>query len=214
LAQKEKHMPRKMPLLKKREKKSAFSVLSAKQKLFVLAVVQRGATLSSAAVAAGYSSQNGQAYTQGSLLYRNAKIRAAIDEIFREQGAVVGEVANELTNIMRATFDDFLDVSQNRPVIDLDKAKKNGVLGAMKKLTVKEYWDKSKQANVTETTIELHDKLSAANMLAKHLRMYETDTAQKETTTTGVLEVPAKPAPTTDVEAQWSNDANALEPKA
>jgi phage terminase small subunit len=207
-------MPRKIPLLKKPEKRSAFSVLSSKQKLFVLAVVKRGATLSSAAVEAGYSSQNGQAYTQGSLLYRNAKIRAAIDEIFREQGAVAGEVANELTNIMRATFDDFLDVSQNRPVIDLDKAKKNGVLGAMKKITVKEYWDKGKGANVTETTIELHDKLSAANMLAKHLRMYENDTPQKDTATTGVLEVPAKPAPSADTESQWSNAANELEPKA
>lgn len=208
-------MPRKIPLLKKREKKSAFSVLTPKQKIFVLAVVQRGATLASAATEAGYTTSNGQApYTAGSTLYRNPKIRAAIDEIFREQGAVVGEVANELTNIMRATFEDFLDVSQSKPVIDLDKAKKNGVLGAMKKLTVKEYFDRGKGAHVTETTIELHDKLSAANMLAKHMRMYETDTAQKDTTTTGVLEVPAKPAPTTDAEAQWSNDANALEPKA
>lgn len=195
-------------------KLSAFEQLKPKQKIFVLAVVEPGATLASAALKAGYSTNPNTSYSTGSRLARNDKIRAAIGELFAKQGASAGEVANTLTVVLRSTFEDFLDLSAGDAKIDLDKARKIGVLGAMKKLTVKEYYDKNKGAAVTETTIELHDKLAAANMLAKHLRMYEIAPLQNDTAKTGVLEVPAKPPATPTLEDDWSNDANALEPKA
>lgn len=195
---------------------TAFEKLKPKQKAFVLAVVKPGASLSAAAIEAGYTQDVKNSYPIGSRLARNDNIRAAIGEIFAKQGASAGEVANTLTVVLRSTFDDFLEIDDatKRATIDLDKAKKIGVLGAMKKLTVKEYYDKGKSAHVTETTIELHDKLAAANMLARHLRMYEGEPSHVDTTKTGVLEVPAKPAATPTAEEQWSNNANALEPKA
>jgi hypothetical protein len=45
------------------------------------------------------------------------------------------------------------------------QAKAAGVSHWIRKLTVKEYFDKSKQATVTETTVELHNSQTAAKQL-------------------------------------------------
>jgi hypothetical protein len=70
------------------------------------------------------------------------------------------EVIGTLVSHMRA---DLADVYPEHPL--LKRAKAAGVSHWIRKLTVKEYFDKSKQATVTETTVELHNSQTAAKQL-------------------------------------------------
>ncbi len=58
---------------------------------------------------------------------------------------------------------DLGDIMPDNPGVR--QAKAAGVSHWIRKLTVKEYFDKSKQATVTETTVELHNSQTAAKQL-------------------------------------------------
>jgi hypothetical protein len=133
--------------------------LTCKQKMFVENYLSGGYNGKRAAEDAGYAKGHG-AETEASRLLRNAEIQERVRARVAEAGVQTNEVIGTLVSHMRA---DLADVYPEHPL--LKRAKAAGVSHWIRKLTVKEYFDKSKQATVTETTVELHNSQTAAKQL-------------------------------------------------
>lgn len=111
---------------------------------------------SKAAIKAGYSERT--AYSQGSRLLKNVEIIEAIQHRMAELKMSADETLVGLSDIARGDMSDFFTVYGKVPVIDFQKAKENGKLGLIKKLSLKE----------GEISFELYDKQGALNTMAKH----------------------------------------------
>jgi hypothetical protein len=70
------------------------------------------------------------------------------------------EVIGTLASHMRA---DIALIVPDNPIVQ--RAREAGVSHWIKRLTIKEYWDKSKGAVVQETSVELHSSQAAAKQL-------------------------------------------------
>ncbi len=133
--------------------------LTAKQEMFIEHYLSGGYNGKRAAEAAGYAKGHA-AETEASRLLRNAEIQERVRARVAEAGVQANEVIGTLVSHMRA---DLADIDPEHPL--LKRAKAAGVSHWIRKLTVKEYFDKSKQAVVTETTVELHNSQTAAKQL-------------------------------------------------
>ena len=107
-----------------------------------------------AAQAAGYAHPN----VQGPRLLVNVGISKEIQQRIVEQKISADETLLSLAEIARGDMSDFFTVYGRVPVLDFEKAQKNGKLGLIKKLTMKD----------DSISFELYDKQSALNTFAKH----------------------------------------------
>ncbi len=135
------------------------SGLTSKRELFIEHYISNGHNGKRAAEDAGYAKGHA-AETEASRLLRNAEIQERVRARVAEAGVQTNEVIGTLVSHMRA---DLADVYPEHPL--LKRAKAAGVSHWIRKLTVKEYFDKSKQAVVTETSVELHNAQTAAKQL-------------------------------------------------
>ena len=133
--------------------------LTAKQKIFIESYLANGNNGKKAAESAGYAKGHG-AETEASRLLRNAEIQERINARIAEAGVQANEVIGVLVSHMRA---DIAEIMPDNPVVK--RAKEAGVSHWIKRLTIKEYWDKSKGAVVQETSVELHSSQAAAKQL-------------------------------------------------
>ncbi len=132
--------------------------LTAKQEKFVENYLSNGGNATQAARNAGYSEKT--ANEQGSQNLAKLSIQERVRARVAEAGVQTNEVIGTLVSHMRA---DLADVYPEHPL--LKRAKAAGISHWIRKLTLKEYFDKSKQATVTETTVELHNSQTAAKQL-------------------------------------------------
>jgi phage terminase small subunit len=132
--------------------------LTAKQEKFIEIYLSNGGNATQAARNAGYSEKT--ANEQGSQNLAKLSIQERVRARVAEAGVQTNEVMGTLVSHMRA---DLADVYPEHPL--LKRAKAAGVSHWIRKLTVKEYFDKSKQAVVTENTVELHNAQTAAKQL-------------------------------------------------
>jgi phage terminase small subunit len=129
-----------------------------------------------AAIRAGYSP--GCAEVQASRLLSNAKVgdavRQAMQARSRRTGITADRVVNELASVAFSNIFDFLQVqSDGSLLIDLSRATRDRV-AAVHDVVVTAPAEGSADGarRVRLTRIELFDKLSALEMLARHLGMY------------------------------------------
>jgi hypothetical protein len=130
--------------------------LTAKQRIFVEGCIANGGNATKAARDAGYKHPN----VQGAQNLVKLGVREHINARIAEAKIHTDEVIGTLVSHMRA---DLADVYPEHPL--LKRAKAAGVSHWIRKLTIKEYFDKSKQAVVTETSVELHNAQTAAKQL-------------------------------------------------
>jgi phage terminase small subunit len=133
--------------------------LTNKRELFIEHYISNGYNGKKAAESAGYAKGHG-AETEASRLLRNAEIQERVRARVAEAGVQANEVIGVLVSHMRA---DIADIDPDNPIVKAAKAR--GVSHWIKKLVVKKYYDKSKDAVVTETVVELHNSQAAAKQL-------------------------------------------------
>jgi len=134
--------------------------LTMKQKIFVENYLSNGGNATQAARDAGYSGSPDTLKQMASENLAKPYIQERINARIAEAGVQANEVIGTLASHMRA---DIADIVPNNPIVR--RARESGVSHWIRKLTVKEYFDKSKQATVTETTVELHNAQTAAKQL-------------------------------------------------
>jgi phage terminase small subunit len=135
------------------------SGLTSKREMFIEHYISNGHNGKRAAEAAGYAKGHG-AETEASRLLRNAEIQERVRARVAEAGVQTNEVIGTLVSHLRA---DLGDILPDNPIVK--QAKAVGLSHLIRKVVVKEYFDKSKQAVVTETSVELHNAQTAAKQL-------------------------------------------------
>jgi hypothetical protein len=133
--------------------------LTNKQEMFIEHYLSGGYNGKRAAEDAGYAKGHA-AETEASRLLRNAEIQERVRARVAEAGVQTNEVIGTLVSQMRA---DIAEILPDNPIVAAASAR--GVSHWIKKLIVKEYYDKRKDAVVKETTIELHSSQAAAKQL-------------------------------------------------
>ena len=118
-----------------------------------------------AAIAAGYSEQS--AYSQGSRLLKNAKVADAIRARINENAMQADEALYHLASIARTDMDDLVS---NEGTLDMDKARKYGKTGLIKKMKFRRIPTDS--GTILETEIEGHDRLRALELIGKHHKLF------------------------------------------
>jgi phage terminase small subunit len=134
--------------------------LTNKQEMFVESYLANGGNGVRAAEQAGYAGGDNTLRAIASENLTKPNIRGRIRERVSEAQVEANEVIGTLASHMRA---DIGDVMPDNPVVR--QAKAVGLSHLIRKVVVKEYFDKSKQAVVTETTVELHNSQTAAKQL-------------------------------------------------
>jgi hypothetical protein len=133
--------------------------LTNKREMFIENYLSNGNNGKRAAEAAGYAKGHA-AETEASRLLRNAEIQERVRARVAESRVQTDEVIGTLVSQMRA---DIAEILPDNPIVAAASAR--GVSHWIKKLIVKEYYDKRKDAVVKETTIELHSSQAAAKQL-------------------------------------------------
>jgi phage terminase small subunit len=115
-----------------------------------------------AARAAGYSESYSRVDVYSTLEKPSVKaeIERRRESRMAEANIQANEVIGTLVSHLRA---DLGDILPDNPIVK--QAKAVGLSHLLRKVTVKEYFDKTKQAVVTETTVELHNSQTAAKQL-------------------------------------------------
>jgi len=131
-----------------------------KQSLFVENYLSNGGNATQAAAQAGYAGDNNTLRAIASENLTKPNIRGRIRERVAEAKVEADEVIGTLVSQMRA---DIAEILPDNPIVAAASAR--GVSHWIKKLMVKEYYDKRKDAVVKETTIELHSSQAAAKQL-------------------------------------------------
>jgi phage terminase small subunit len=131
------------------------SGLTDKQQAFINAYLTCW-NATKAAIKAGYAEST--ARSQASRLLANVNISEAIRQRIEEQKISADETLLSLAEIARGDMSDFFSVYGKVPVLDFEKAQKNGKLGLIKKLSMKP----------DGISFELYDKQAALNTFAKH----------------------------------------------
>jgi phage terminase small subunit len=130
--------------------------LTAKQRIFVEGCIANGGNATKAARDAGYKHPN----VQGAQNLVKLGVREHINARIAEAKIHTDEVIGTLVSHLRA---DLGDILPDNPIVK--QAKAVGLSHLIRKVVVKEYFDKSKQAVVTETSVELHNAQTAAKQL-------------------------------------------------
>ena len=130
--------------------------LTAKQEKFVENYLSNGGNGTRAAGDAGYRHPN----KRGPENVVKSGIRERIAARTAEAKIHTDEVIGTLASHMRA---DIGEIMPDNPIVK--QAKAVGLSHLIRKVVVKEYFDKSKQAVVTETSVELHNAQTAAKQL-------------------------------------------------
>ena len=144
--------------------------LTNKQKLFIEHYLTC-MNASEAARRAGYSVVS--ARSTGSELLTYPDIRAAIEARISEAAMVADEVLARLADQARGTLEDFITISSDGAIVDLDKARKAGKLHLLKK------FKEDKDGNIT---VELHDPQAALVHLGRYHGLFLDKTALTDPT--------------------------------
>lgn len=113
--------------------------MTTKQRLFVEAYLA-DPNATQAAIKAGYSQKT--AASQGERLLRNVEIRAAVEKRVAEAAMSADEVLQELADIARADWREFLEIRRD------------------------------KDGDVIDATFRLTDKLKALELVGKHHKLF------------------------------------------
>ena len=168
------------------EDKEELAPLKAKQEAFAQEYV-KDYNGTQAAIRAGYSKDTAAVIASENL--RKPKIDARIQElrkeIYKRNQVSIDEVIAGLGDFFRLDLGEiFNEDGSVKEIADLsDRARK-----AIKNIKIQEYtYDDGSKSE--KRTIELYDKLSAAEKLLKHFGGYEVDNAQKSANIT-IFELP------------------------
>jgi hypothetical protein len=133
--------------------------LTNKREMFIEHYLTNGNNGKRAAEDAGYAKGHA-AETEASRLLRNAEIQERVRARVAEAKIHTDEVIGTLASHMRA---DIALIVPDNPIVQ--RAREAGVSHWIKRLTVRKYYDKSKDAVVQETSVELHSSQAAAKQL-------------------------------------------------
>lgn len=144
--------------------------LSIQEALFVEAYLACNCNGTEAARRAGYKGDGDTLEVQASRRLTRANVRDALDA--RRQKAAVGawETLQRLSDHARASIEDFLDDACS---LDLTKAREAGKRPLVKELT--ERIIPTKDGDIRQTTITLHDAQTALITLMKHHGLLKDD---------------------------------------
>lgn len=134
--------------------------LTLKQQAFVTEYL-RCFNATRAATLAGYAENS--ASVTGHNLLRNPKISVVIEAAMQEQAMSAAEVLYHLTAIARGDIADVVDRSFNP---DLATARGNNATMLIKR--VKQKAITSEDSDISETEVEMYDRLKALELLAKY----------------------------------------------
>ena len=142
------------------------TVLTVKQQRFVdeYVICLNG---TEAARRAGYNGNDTTLAAEASRLIRNAKVSRRVNELLAEFAMPANEVLSQLSDIARSDIADAMDGFGG---IDPIEAKRRGKSQLIKRLKTKVTTVTEKdgtERETVETEIEMHDKLSALQALAK-----------------------------------------------
>ncbi|MFN8452015.1 MAG: terminase small subunit [Anaerolineae bacterium] len=143
--------------------------LTTQQQAFVSAYL-RTFNATKAALEAKYSEKT--AYSQGSRLLKNAEIAAVIRARMEADAMSASEVLFHLAQIARGDFDDISDNSGN---LDMMEARRIGKTNLIKR--VKNKAVVTEESDISESEVEMYDRLRALELIGKHLKMW-TDKVQ------------------------------------
>lgn len=127
-----------------------------KQQKFVENILTNGGNATKAARDVGYKHPNVQGPQNLVKLSIQERIQARMADAQVQTNEIIGTLASQ----MRA---DIADLMPENAIAK--RAKEAGVSHLIRKLVIKKYWDKGKDAEVEETTVEMYSSQSAA----KHL---------------------------------------------
>lgn len=145
--------------------------LNDKQQAFVNAYL-RTFNATKAAIEAGYSEKT--AYSIGDENLRKPDIADAIQARMEADAMTANEVLYHLAQIARG---DFNDVADSSGALDMNLARKIGKTNLIKR--VKNKAIVTEQSDISETEVEMYDRLRALELIGKHLKMF-TDKIQVE----------------------------------
>lgn len=128
-----------------------------------------------AARRAGYSGDENALAAAASRLLRNVKITHAIDDRLKEFAMPANEVLVQLTDIARGDISDSIN---NFGGIDPTQAARRGKAHLIKRFKIKSIT--TEEQEIVETEIEMYDRLSALQTLAKYHNLVNTNTVKLE----------------------------------
>lgn len=143
--------------------------LNSKQQLFLNEYLKTF-NATKAAKAAGYSQDT--AYSQGHRLLKNDEIAEAIRARLDEAAMTANEVLYHLSEIGRGDFD---DVTDNNGNLDMDKARELGKTRLIKKVRQRTVTTADKDgagSDITETEVEIHDRVRALELIGKYHKLF------------------------------------------
>lgn len=144
---------------------SAFDQLSEFHKAFVMAAVKCNFNASAAYRDVKPDAAVLTARTEGHRVINRPDVKAALEEWRLETLGSPTESLARMQMWARASIADVTDEDGN---LDLVKARETGAIHAIKSITYKTWFDKGKGAEVTQTTVELHDAKDAEKILMKY----------------------------------------------
>jgi len=139
--------------------------LSNKQEAFVNEYLKCW-NATKAALAAGYKEKS--ARQQGSKLLSNSNIASYVRERLKQNAMDADETLYHLAEIARGNIDDVVSVD-GKP--DMEKARENGKTHLIKSLKSITTVTKDK-STISETSLELHDRLRALELIGKHHKLF------------------------------------------
>lgn len=150
--------------------------ISNKRAAFVTEYI-RDFNATQAAIRAGYAARS--ARQQANRMLTKDDIKAAIKAHLVEKAMSADEVIARLTSIARGSMEDFMTVGSMSYSLDLEKAKKNGVLHLIRKIKDRTVMTRSKDGEETEThtlEIELYDAHAALADLGRYHALFTDNT--------------------------------------
>lgn len=149
--------------------KKAFKALTVKQRKLVLAYIENDFHGAKACLEAGYSKASAKRQTP----LRGKNVRRAIDALLEELGASSERITSDLAEIaFGADLADFVPLVNGS--MDLEEARASGVSTRLiKKLKVRREAAKEGEAPTELVELELYDRITALDKLAKIRHMYE-----------------------------------------
>lgn len=147
--------------------------LNERQALFVDAYAKTF-NRTKAAIAAGYSVKT--AYSTGARLLKDVEVAKAVSEKLSETAMTPDEVLMRIARIARGDMGDMLKTSGENVVIDLAAAldEEDKKTGLIKRITQKKTTRTIGECVVEDvvTTLELHDPLTALQLIGKNHRLF------------------------------------------
>lgn len=145
---------------------AALDELKGKQKAFVLAYLSNGFNGTRAAKTAKYKGTDATLAVVASENLRKPKIKAAIDEMMKEQTMAATEVLARLTMMARGDLGDFAGLSEK----ELAEHPQSYLLHTIKRRTIPQRG--SDIEPIVEIEIKLHDPQAALVHIGKHLGLF------------------------------------------